>query len=147
MPRGKRWPFRRRAADHCRPLRRTRGLARQRAGAEAIAEIRNQANELDEEVWVEEIRFETLPPVDLEKLRAGGDLWATCCGRSTGWQATRTNWLPWPSTWRRWSKAGPESWSKPESGSETRKTSRVGCDKPRGCWSATCFREGTHETP
>ena len=39
--------------------------------AEAIAEIRNQANELDEEVWVEEIRFETLPPVDLEKLRAG----------------------------------------------------------------------------
>jgi len=42
--------------------------------AEAIAEIRNQANELEEEVWVEEIRFETSPPVDLEKLRAGGDL-------------------------------------------------------------------------
>ena len=42
--------------------------------AEAIAEIRNLANGLDEEVWVEEIRFETSPPVDLEKLRAGGDL-------------------------------------------------------------------------
>jgi DNA repair exonuclease SbcCD nuclease subunit len=42
--------------------------------AEAIAEIRNLANGLDEEVWIEEIRFETLPPVDLEKLRAGGDL-------------------------------------------------------------------------
>jgi len=42
--------------------------------SEAIAEIRNLANGLDEEVWVEEIRFETSPPVDLEKLRAGGDL-------------------------------------------------------------------------
>jgi hypothetical protein len=42
--------------------------------AEAIAEIRNQANELDEEVWVEEIRFDTSPAVDLENLRAGGDL-------------------------------------------------------------------------
>jgi DNA repair exonuclease SbcCD nuclease subunit len=42
--------------------------------AEAIAEIRNQANELEEEVWVEEIRFDTSPAVDLEKLRAGGDL-------------------------------------------------------------------------
>jgi DNA repair exonuclease SbcCD nuclease subunit len=42
--------------------------------AEAIAEIRNLANGLDEEVWIEEIRFETSPPVDIEKLRAGGDL-------------------------------------------------------------------------
>ena len=42
--------------------------------AEAIAEIRNQANELDEEVWVEEIRFDTSPAANLEKLRAGGDL-------------------------------------------------------------------------
>ena len=42
--------------------------------AEVIAEIRNQANELDEEVWVEEIRFDTSPAVDLKKLRAGGDL-------------------------------------------------------------------------
>lgn len=42
--------------------------------SEAIAEIRNLANELDEEVWIEEIRFETSPPVDLAKLRAGGDL-------------------------------------------------------------------------
>ena len=42
--------------------------------AEAIAEIRNLANGLDEEVWIEEIRFETSPPVDLETLRAGGDL-------------------------------------------------------------------------
>jgi DNA repair exonuclease SbcCD nuclease subunit len=42
--------------------------------AEAIAEIRNLANALDEEVWIEEIHFETSPPVDLEQLRAGGDL-------------------------------------------------------------------------
>ena len=42
--------------------------------AEAIAEIRNLANALDEEVWIEEIRFETSPAVDIEKLRAGGDL-------------------------------------------------------------------------
>ena len=42
--------------------------------AEAIAEIRNQANALDEEVWIEEIRFDTSPAADLEKLRAGGDL-------------------------------------------------------------------------
>lgn len=42
--------------------------------AEAIAEIRNQANELDEEVWVEEILLETSPPVDLDKLRSAGDL-------------------------------------------------------------------------
>jgi DNA repair exonuclease SbcCD nuclease subunit len=42
--------------------------------AETIAEIRNLANGLDEDVWIEEIRLETLPPVDLEKLRAGGDL-------------------------------------------------------------------------
>jgi DNA repair protein SbcD/Mre11 len=42
--------------------------------AEAIAEIRNQANELNEEVWVEEIRFDTSPAIDLEKVRAGGDL-------------------------------------------------------------------------
>jgi DNA repair protein SbcD/Mre11 len=44
------------------------------ARAEAIAEIRNQANELDEEVWVEEIRFDTSPAVDVAQLRAGGDL-------------------------------------------------------------------------
>jgi DNA repair exonuclease SbcCD nuclease subunit len=41
--------------------------------AEAIGEIRNQANELGE-VWVEEILLETLPPVDLGRLRAAGDL-------------------------------------------------------------------------
>lgn len=49
-------------------------LLRSGPRAEAIAEIRNRANELNEEVWVEEIRFETSPPVDLEKLRAAGDL-------------------------------------------------------------------------
>jgi DNA repair exonuclease SbcCD nuclease subunit len=42
--------------------------------AEIVAEIRNQANALDEEVWVEEIRFATAPTVDVERLRAGGDL-------------------------------------------------------------------------
>jgi predicted phosphodiesterase len=49
-------------------------LLRSGPRAEAIAEIRNQANELDEDVWVEEIRLQTSPAVDLEKLRAGGDL-------------------------------------------------------------------------
>ena len=42
--------------------------------AEAIAEIRNLANAMDEEVWVEEILLETLPPVDMDKLRSAGDL-------------------------------------------------------------------------
>lgn len=42
--------------------------------AEAVAEIRNMANELDEEVWIEDIRFEMSPPVDLATLRAAGDL-------------------------------------------------------------------------
>jgi hypothetical protein len=49
-------------------------LLRSGPRAEAIAEIRNLANELDEEVWIEAIRFETLPPVDLERLRTAGDL-------------------------------------------------------------------------
>jgi DNA repair exonuclease SbcCD nuclease subunit len=49
-------------------------LLRSGPRAEAIAEIRNLANELDEEVWVEEIRLATSPPVDLQKLRSAGDL-------------------------------------------------------------------------
>lgn len=41
--------------------------------AEATAEIRNIANGLDE-MWVEKVRFDTSPPVDLDELRRGQDL-------------------------------------------------------------------------
>lgn len=39
-----------------------------------VAEIRNLANELDEEVWVEKVQLRTSPPVDVERLRQGSDL-------------------------------------------------------------------------
>ena len=74
-------------------------LLRSGPRAEAIAEIRNQANELDEEVWVEEIRL-----ADLASGRSGeaprrqATCWATCCGKSTGWRATKRTWPPWAST-------------------------------------------------
>jgi exonuclease SbcD len=41
--------------------------------AEAIAEIRNIANGLDE-MWVEKVRLDTSPPIDMEELRRGQDL-------------------------------------------------------------------------
>jgi exonuclease SbcD len=41
---------------------------------EVIGEIRNQANALDEDVWVEDVRLEIDPPVDLDQLRLGQDL-------------------------------------------------------------------------
>lgn len=40
---------------------------------EAIAELRNRANEL-ENVWIEHVRLETTPPIDLDELRATGGL-------------------------------------------------------------------------
>ena len=39
-----------------------------------LAELRNQANSLDEEVWLEKILLETTTPVDWEQLRQGSDL-------------------------------------------------------------------------
>jgi DNA repair exonuclease SbcCD nuclease subunit len=41
---------------------------------ETLAEIRNLANELDDEVWIEKIKLETRAPVDVEQLRGGSDL-------------------------------------------------------------------------
>jgi len=48
-------------------------LVRKSEREEAIAQIRNLANEIDE-VWVEKIQLETSPPIDLEQLRKGRDL-------------------------------------------------------------------------
>ncbi len=50
-----------------------RQLQSQAGREEAIAEIRNIANGLDE-VWVEKVRIETSLPVDLDELRQGQDL-------------------------------------------------------------------------
>lgn len=41
---------------------------------EMMAEMRNAANEFDGEVWLEQVRLETSPAVDREKLRDGADL-------------------------------------------------------------------------
>ena len=41
---------------------------------ETLAEIRNLANEFDDEVWIEKIKLETKTPIDIEQLRAGSDL-------------------------------------------------------------------------
>ncbi|HRX82362.1 MAG TPA: hypothetical protein P5307_25020, partial [Pirellulaceae bacterium] len=35
---------------------------------------RNLANEFDDEVWIEKIKFETKAPIDIEQLRKGSDL-------------------------------------------------------------------------
>jgi DNA repair exonuclease SbcCD nuclease subunit len=41
---------------------------------EALAEIRNQASDLDENIWIEKIKLQTSAPVDIEQLRQGSDL-------------------------------------------------------------------------
>ncbi|MEX0820029.1 MAG: DNA repair exonuclease [Pirellulaceae bacterium] len=41
---------------------------------ETLTQIRNLANELDDEVWIEKIKFETRTPIDIEQLRRGSDL-------------------------------------------------------------------------
>jgi DNA repair exonuclease SbcCD nuclease subunit len=41
---------------------------------ETLAEIRNLANEFDDEVWIEKIKLETQSPIDIDQLRAGSDL-------------------------------------------------------------------------
>jgi len=51
-----------------------RSLLAAAAREEAIAEIRNLANELDGQVWVEKIQLDVAPPVDLDALRRSSDL-------------------------------------------------------------------------
>ena len=41
---------------------------------ETLAEIRNLANEFDDEVWIEKIKLETQTPIDIDQLRGGSDL-------------------------------------------------------------------------
>ncbi|MEO8495141.1 MAG: hypothetical protein ABI614_08725, partial [Planctomycetota bacterium] len=41
---------------------------------ETLAEIRNLANEFDDEVWIEKIKLETRTPIDIDQLRQGSDL-------------------------------------------------------------------------
>lgn len=41
---------------------------------ETLAEIRNLANEFDDEVWIEKIKLETQTPINIEQLRQGSDL-------------------------------------------------------------------------
>ncbi len=49
-------------------------LTRHETREELLGELRNVANEFDDEVWLEQIRLETAPPIDRDKLRAGADL-------------------------------------------------------------------------
>ncbi len=43
-------------------------------GAELVLnELRNRSNQLGE-VWIEQVKFDTLPPVDVEKLKQADDL-------------------------------------------------------------------------
>ncbi len=49
-------------------------LVRQTGREEVVAEIRNLANELDGEVWIEKVVLDVTAPVDLAALRRSGDL-------------------------------------------------------------------------
>ena len=49
-------------------------LTRHETREELLAELRNVANEFDDEVWLEQIRLDTAPPIDRDQLRAGADL-------------------------------------------------------------------------
>ena len=49
-------------------------LTRHETREELLAELHNAANEFDDEVWLEQIRLNTAPPIDRDKLKAGGDL-------------------------------------------------------------------------
>ncbi len=51
-----------------------RRLQRRLEREEVVAEIQSRANDLDDEIWVESVQFQTRPPVDVEKLRKGKDL-------------------------------------------------------------------------
>jgi len=51
-----------------------RALVRRLQREETLAEIRNLANELGDEVWIEKVELDTRAPVDLEQLRRGSDL-------------------------------------------------------------------------
>ncbi len=49
-------------------------LTRHETREELLAELRNVANEFDDEIWLEQIRLETAPPIDRDKLKASSDL-------------------------------------------------------------------------
>lgn len=51
-----------------------RALVDQLKREETLAEIRNQANDLDDDIWVEKIKLQTRDPVDIEQLRQGSDV-------------------------------------------------------------------------
>jgi len=51
-----------------------RQLVRESDRAELIAEIRNQASDVADDLWIEKVVLDTLPPVDLEALLNGKDL-------------------------------------------------------------------------
>ncbi len=51
-----------------------REIARESSRATLLAEIRNLANDLADDLWLEKIVFETRLPVDLRTLRQGSDL-------------------------------------------------------------------------
>lgn len=49
-------------------------LTKHESREELLAELRNAANQFDGEIWIEQIRLDTAPPIDRDKLKAGGDL-------------------------------------------------------------------------
>jgi hypothetical protein len=49
-------------------------LVRKTDRSQLTAEIRNLANELDDEVWIEKVLLRTSPRIDVEQLRQGSDL-------------------------------------------------------------------------
>lgn len=51
-----------------------RELAQPGSQHEAISQIRNIANEWDDEIWIEKVKLHTSPPTDVDQLRQGQDL-------------------------------------------------------------------------
>ncbi|MBN2293849.1 MAG: DNA repair exonuclease [Pirellulales bacterium] len=49
-------------------------LTKHETREELLAELRNAANHFDGEIWLEQIHLNTAPPIDRDKLKAGGDL-------------------------------------------------------------------------
>ncbi|QGJ70733.1 DNA repair exonuclease SbcCD nuclease subunit [Planctomycetales bacterium 10988] len=49
-------------------------LFREHREEEAVAELRNLGNEYPDCIWIEKVLFETRPPIDLQRLRQGEDL-------------------------------------------------------------------------
>ena len=49
-------------------------LTKHETREELLAELRNAANHFNGEVWLEQVLLQTAPPIDRNKLKAGGDL-------------------------------------------------------------------------